>query len=356
MDTRQKRGRGIANRNGMSHPPSSILQLHSILNRRLIVPLCLACLCMLLDGCSTTGLLKLAKHDFPKSGPTNPVVQVMALWQPAQGMGLNNTMGRGFAGQVYFITQQEEIPAQVEGTVRIYVFDDQGPVEEQAKPIHQFDFPAEAWQAHMQVGKLGPTYSVFIPYTRKGRHEAHCSLRLRFMPKIGPTIYSEMVEVELSGGPKRKTHANAEPSDAGESSIDDEPEQAAVERKRARKDSQSARTAPRPATEDVAAPASNPTPPQVPEAAEPASNRQPASVPLTAEETERIVRETMAKLQSGREAPLTLQPDAVRRKQPARQSQVVQAGYEESDEDERIANDEASGIPRRKNPLDEEDE
>lgn len=369
MDVLRVEHTGKASSNLVCTAPSPILRPAfslfafrcPLLTPRPILLWCLACLCGLLAGCASAGLLKLGKHDFPKAGPTNPVVQVMALWQPAEGMGLNNTMGRGFAGQVYFITQQEAIPAQVDGAVRIYVFDDQGEVEDQVKPFHQFDYPADAWQAHMQVGKLGPTYSVFVPYTRKGRRQAHCSLRLRFTPKNGPTTYSEMVDVELPGTPNRKArkHDDADNADsAGDSQepIADPAAPAAVQGKPAGKAAPLARKSPQAAVEDIvnSSPAlpSNPAP----EAAASAANRQPAPVPLTAEETERIVRETMAKLQSGRGAPAIEQPRMNLRNPPTRQHHVVQASYEDAADEEQEADQDPAPPPRRRNPLEDTDE
>jgi|GEM_PF-1089428 len=160
---------------------------------------CLMGLAVMLAGCSTTGFLKFGKNKYPKAGPSNPVVQILTLWQPAEGVGIENRSCRGFAGEILFFSQQSASPAQVDGTVRIYVFDNQGTLEEQSKPIHQFDFPSEAWKTHQHLGQLGPTYSIFIPYTRKGSYEAQCSLRVRFTPKTGPVTFSDIVTVHLEG-------------------------------------------------------------------------------------------------------------------------------------------------------------
>jgi hypothetical protein len=177
--------------------------------------LCLAC------GCATPGFLKFSKDDFPKAGPKNPVVQIAAFWQPSNGIGIDKRACRGFAGQILFITDGSPTPALVDGTVRIYLYDDQGSHDERARPIHQFDFVPDAWKAHASKGKLGLTYSVFIPYTRKGNHEAHCSLMLRFTPREGPLAFSEMINVELPGS-KSKTKESKESNDGSYESDSDE--------------------------------------------------------------------------------------------------------------------------------------
>ena len=307
---------------------------------------CAACLCGLAAGCSTTDLLKLSRHDFPMTGPDNPVVQVMALWQPAEGVGIDSKLTRGFAGQIYFISQKEAIPAQVDGTVRIYVFDDQGTVEEQAKPIHQFDFPPEAWKARMQPGKLGPTYTVFIPYTRKGRHEAQCSLRVRFVPhEHGPTTYSDLISLELPGTPHRKSRT---PADSGSSDENLQPDDDAMQsnaNSRAKKIPGVRAVQPPEAGSLIAARRVAPATPTAALKSESAVPR--AAVPLTAEETERIVRETMAKLQAGAPGPGATPVDGP----------VVQAKFEQVHPLELDADEQRTPAPRRlPNPLAGSDE
>src|SRR4029077_4333933 len=95
-----------------------------------------AAVLLTLAGCAAPGLFKFSKDEFPKSGPKNPVVRVLGLWQPTEGIS-GNKQSRGFSAQVLFFSQNIDIPAQVDGEVRVYVFDDQGPPEEVAKPIHE---------------------------------------------------------------------------------------------------------------------------------------------------------------------------------------------------------------------------
>jgi hypothetical protein len=153
----------------------------------------------------------------------NPAVKVLSLWQPAEGTGIDGKTCRGMVGQIYFFTRKSPIGAKVDGTVRIYLFDDQGSDEDQVKPLHQFDFPADSWAARGQDGELGHAYSVFIPYTRKGFHEAHCGLRIRFTPAAGGfPVYSEMTYVTLPGSRKRsaKPESQAQAAEATEEQLE----------------------------------------------------------------------------------------------------------------------------------------
>src|SRR5262249_50124870 len=173
------------------------------MKRTTICSLALACLIFNLTGCA---LLKLGKHQFPATGPKNPAVRIIGMWQPSEGMWEGRTT-RGFSGQIMFFGINSDAPAKVNGEVVIYVFDDQGQAEEQAKPIHEFKFPADSWNALLADGPLGATYGVFVPYTRPGIHSANCTLRVRYTPASGHPlpVYSEMVNLTLAGTKKQKS-------------------------------------------------------------------------------------------------------------------------------------------------------
>jgi hypothetical protein len=162
-------------------------------------PLCKLVLLLspLLAGCETLDL------NFPefREAPdrTTEVSSIQCVWQSGEGVGLDNMPTRGFAGQVLFFIRGEPEPVPVNGDVRIYVFDDQGTVEEQAKPIHEFNFPAAVWSSYRQETNLGSAYHVFIPYTRKGGMAASCTLRVRMTAVGRPPVYSQLATISLPG-------------------------------------------------------------------------------------------------------------------------------------------------------------
>ncbi len=159
---------------------------------------------LILAGCASPGFFKFSKPDFPKTGLKNPVIRILGMWEPAEGI-FDNKSCRGFSAQILFFGQNGDLPAQVDGDVLIYVFDDQqGPTEDRAMPIRKFEYPAATWNAFLSKGPLGATYSVFVPYTRPGLHEAKCALRIHYIPKVGFPAYSEMVNVVLPGIKKVK--------------------------------------------------------------------------------------------------------------------------------------------------------
>lgn len=166
-----------------------------------LVGLCLCGWLTLVSGCSSAGLnFNMFAEPHEKETDENFVEQVIPVWQEAEGAGLNAaSVSKGFGGHIYFITHSRGLPSEVKGSVRIYVFDDLGTPEEQAKPIHQFDFPAESWKGHLAMSKLGPSYSIFIPYTRPGGRAANCALRIRYTPEKGAPVFSQMVSLAMSG-------------------------------------------------------------------------------------------------------------------------------------------------------------
>ncbi len=151
-------------------------------------------------------------REFPKATAENPAVEVVSVWQPAEGTGINGLPTRGFAGQVMFFTRTSAEPVQVEGDIRIYVFDDTGSVEERKKPIHQFDFTPEAWNTHITDGTLGASYNVFIPYTKDNPYQTRCTLRVRIQQPNKPPVFSESIAVTLPGPlPKEEIQREATP-------------------------------------------------------------------------------------------------------------------------------------------------
>lgn len=157
----------------------------------------LACGILLsLAGCATLDWTMFDKKE-QKATARNPVTQIVCLWEPAEGRDAKGIPCKGFAGQILFLANRGVLPVTVEGDVRIYLFDNLGSVEEQSKPIHTFDFDSPSWAQTYVNGTLGPSYNVFVPYTRRGIHNATCSLRVRLSPKTGPVIFSDMTNIEL---------------------------------------------------------------------------------------------------------------------------------------------------------------
>lgn len=167
-----------------------------------------------LAGCATfdtTFDLSYFDKPLPKATATDPVVQILCMWQQAEGNDPDGRPCRGFNGQILFLSRRKGTPVQVEGDVRIYVFDDKGSAEDQSKPLHQFNFDHGSWKIHLTKSSLGATYNVFIPYTRRDVTEADCTLRVRLKPKIGPMVLSDFSNMPLTGHKKPVRGDDAKP-------------------------------------------------------------------------------------------------------------------------------------------------
>jgi hypothetical protein len=150
-----------------------------------------------LTGCATFNAAFGKK--MPRATSGDPVVEIICLWQPGEGRDPDGIPCKGFLGQVMFLNSSTSTPVVMEGSVRIYLFDDQGTPEEQAKPLRIFDFPDGPWQIHLTETAFGPSYSVFVPYVRRGVTEANCALRVRFNPKQGSPVFSDITNMSLTG-------------------------------------------------------------------------------------------------------------------------------------------------------------
>lgn len=147
----------------------------------------------------------------PTATASNPAVQIIGLWQHADGNDPDGRPCKGFSGQILFLSNGSPVPVKIDGDVRIYLFDDQGTLEEQAKPLRVFEFDSGSWDVHLAQSTLGLTYTVFIPYTRRGVTDANCSLRIRLKPKQGPVVFSDFSNMPLNGNKKPQRGDDAKP-------------------------------------------------------------------------------------------------------------------------------------------------
>lgn len=154
------------------------------------------------SGCSQTSSL-LNFNKAPHASAKDPVIEILGLWEPADGRGPDGKPRRGCAGQVLFMTRGEQSPVRIDGDIVIHQFDDVGTPEEQAKPLHTFRFDTGSWSNHFAEGSLGPSYSVFIPYMRDSPYKTVCALRIQYTSVAGKIVHSSIAKINLPG-PERK--------------------------------------------------------------------------------------------------------------------------------------------------------
>jgi len=158
-----------------------------------------------MTGCATMHLPTwktlptLTKGSQTKDDASAAVSQVVCIWQPAEGRGLDDLPTRGFAGQIVFLSATSPTPIEVAGDVTIYLFDDQASIEQQSRPLHVFQFVDGSWQTHLKATAWGPTYQLFLPYVRPGAHRASCSLAVQIDTPDGRRVTSAMANIVLPG-------------------------------------------------------------------------------------------------------------------------------------------------------------
>ena len=165
----------------------------------IVTTCCTAFLVSCVAGCAVFPWMSKTTTDLVLASAEQPVDRILCIWQPAEGRGMDNLPTRGFGGQIFFFTRGVATPVVGNGEVDVFLFDDQGKPEEQAKPLHKFEFTEEAWNSLLRKTQMGPAYSLFVPYVRKGRHHAQCSLVVRLRPRDGMPTSSNMVYVSLRG-------------------------------------------------------------------------------------------------------------------------------------------------------------
>ncbi len=172
---------------------------------------------LLLTGCTSLNVASISLPFMAYDKTHDSVIEILSLWQPGEGRDSNGMPCRGFAGQIFFFTQGRPAPVKISGDVKVYVFDDQGTVEEQQKPLHVYEFEEGAWKAYETKSNIGWAYQVFIPYPRSGTHQAVCSLRVKHVSKLGQVTLSDPADIMLAGRvtqapPKTSvTHAQSVP-------------------------------------------------------------------------------------------------------------------------------------------------
>ena len=175
-------------------------------------------LIVLSSGCTALNVSRMFKPEIV-ADERHPVIDIMCLWEAAEGTGLDGMPCRGFRGQILFFTAGQKSPAKVDGDIRIYVFDATGPDGDPSKPIHQFDFPGLAWNTFLTETNFGNAYQLFIPYTKRGSDHSDCQLRVRFTPTVGNTVHSRACAVALPGtkpgSASVQRHTNPAPQRSG---------------------------------------------------------------------------------------------------------------------------------------------
>lgn len=151
-------------------------------------------------GCSSLSLP--FGRNSPTAGDNGKPARCLCLWQPISAEDAAGNPVRGFGGQIYFFAAGSEEPIEVDGDVRVFVFDDAGMPDQQARPKDVQDFDSFVWKSFLNKSQFGTNYTVFVPYSNSSDYESVCSLRLRLQRPDGSQLFSDMATVKLAGKPR----------------------------------------------------------------------------------------------------------------------------------------------------------
>lgn len=133
--------------------------------------------------------------------------RILAVWSDTvlHQKGLPGV--RGFGGRVYFYKKDSTDPIEVDGGLAVYVFDadDLSPASQQ--PLRKFVFTPDQFASHMSKTSIGPSYSVWLPWSEVGGPQMRLSLIARFEGRDGGSTISDPTIKLLPGIPKQEAIA-----------------------------------------------------------------------------------------------------------------------------------------------------
>jgi len=106
---------------------------------------------------------------------------------------------RGFGGRLVFFDRDGEKPIAVQGQLVVYSFDESERDRPETAPTKKYIFPADQFARLESDSKLGPSYSVWLPWDEVGGPQKNVSLIVRFEPTEGSMILGEQTHHLLPG-------------------------------------------------------------------------------------------------------------------------------------------------------------
>jgi hypothetical protein len=144
--------------------------------------------------------------------------RILAVWSDTvlHQKGLPGV--RGFGGRIYFYKKDNTDPIEVDGGLAVYVFDadDLSPASQQ--PLRKFVFTPDQFVSHMSKTSIGPSYSVWLPWSEVGGPQMRLSLIARFEGRDGGSTISDPTIKLLPGIPKQESLAKSKTKTKGNDS------------------------------------------------------------------------------------------------------------------------------------------
>jgi len=137
------------------------------------------------------------KSDEPE--PPQTPVRLVSSWTQAVHHNGGTQPKRGFGGRIVFFSRESDLPVRVDGQLVVYAFDETDRASHETHPTKRFIFPAEQFTRHESSTKLGPSYSVWLPWDAVGGPQKNITLITRFEPTDGALVIGEATKNLLPG-------------------------------------------------------------------------------------------------------------------------------------------------------------
>ncbi len=192
----------------------------SSMQRLLPLTAALSLVGLLAAGCAAP--LKLA-GDWPPgaaggNAPAGEPAAVVALWTEAALQQPGGKPLRGLGGRIYFYDQRNR-PIVVDGKLVVYAYDDSRTDPSDQEADRRYVFTSDELQRCFSTTRLGPSYSVFVPWDEAGQTQRSITLLPAFKTAEGRVVVGQPSVSVLDGEkqPETQSPSVADGAQAGSS-------------------------------------------------------------------------------------------------------------------------------------------
>ena len=166
--------------------------------RLILAATVLAVVAALSTGCAALG----QPIGFPSSEAAKeekpPPVKMVGLWTDSIFYKSGESPTRGFGGRLYFYDRQNN-PVEVQGELVVYAYNEAENHPAGKEPSRKYVFTPQQFSGHYRPSKLGPSYSVWIPWDVVGGEQTKISMIPMFTAASGEVVIGEQTKHVLPG-------------------------------------------------------------------------------------------------------------------------------------------------------------
>lgn len=151
------------------------------------------------DGTSDLKLPRVWPTSDAETPPVKTPARIITSWTHTVLHRTGQKPQRGFGGRLLFFERGSDESVRVEGQLVIYAFDETNRSPHNTQPTRRYIYPPEQFARLESPSKLGPSYSVWMPWDEVGGEQKHISLIARFEPVDGPLVVGEQTRHFLPG-------------------------------------------------------------------------------------------------------------------------------------------------------------